>query len=224
VGNAHRWAFVLHNNMTIIDIVENSRSFPWAYIDCGFKQGETSIRAHLQKQFDNFQEDKHYSVSRVLASMQNRIGKLANSISPYQLPEDYRIFLEYYGGFAIDGIDANFSISGLGPMVETWYGYINHENHDLWDSKKTGWLEIGHLVFGNRHKYYGQRVLFYLDIAGSFHKECIIAVGPWNGIDPEALMILDNVHNYSTLWKKVADSFSEWLMLAISTQGVFTYV
>ena len=210
--------------MTIIDIVETSRPFPWAYIDCGFRQGEKTIRAHLQNQFDNFQEDEYYSVSKVLSFMPSAIEELANSISPYQFPEDYRIFLEYYGGFAIDGIDAYFSVSGIGPMVETWYGYLTEENHDLWASKQKGWLEIGHLVFRNGHKYEGQRVLFYLDLSGAIQKNSIIAVGPWSGIDPKVLLILDHISDYAALWKKLANSFSEWLVLAINTQGMFTYI
>jgi SMI1/KNR4 family protein SUKH-1 len=210
--------------MTIIDIVENSRLFPWTYIDCGLRQGEKAILAHLQNQFDNFQEDEYYSVSKVLSSMQSEIEELTNSISPYQIPEDYRIFLEYYGGFAIDGINANFSVSGLGPMVETWYGYINHENDDLWASKKIGWLEIGDLVFQKSHKFYGQRVIFFLDLAGLIHNNCIIAIGPWNGVNPDVLLILEDMKAYSSTWRRIADSFSEWLALAIKTQGMFTYI
>jgi len=210
--------------MTIIDIVESSRLFPWAYIDCGYRQGEKTILAHLQNQFDKFQEDEYYSVSEILSFMPKAIEELTNAVSPHQIPEDYRIFLEYYGGFAIDGIDANFSVSGLGPMVETWYAYVNQENHDLWASKNTGWLEIGHLIFRSGHTFDEKRVLFYLDIAGFIQKNCIIAIGPWSGIDPKASTILDNISKYSSLWKKVSNSFSEWLILAIKTQGMFTYV
>ena len=210
--------------MNMIDIVENFRSLSWVNIDCGFRQGQDAILNHLQHQFDQFHEDESYSVSQLIFAMQKSIEDLAKLIQPYQIPEDYKNFLEYYGGLAIDGIDCDFSVLGIGPMAETWYGYINSGDNILLESKKMGWLMIGQLVFRRDHKYKNKRVLFYLDLVGSVQKNCIIAIGPWNGIDPEESKVFEKIHDYSALWTKSADSFKEWLKLAGETRGAFTYV
>jgi hypothetical protein len=80
--------------MTIIDIVESSRLFPWAYIDCGFRQGEGKVLAHLQKQFDEFQEEEHYSISKVLSSMQRSLREVSAGSTSSKLREHSRSAVE----------------------------------------------------------------------------------------------------------------------------------
>ncbi|MBV6390992.1 MAG: hypothetical protein KPEEDBHJ_00196 [Anaerolineales bacterium] len=210
--------------MSIADIVESSREFSWAHIDCGLHQGRKAILTHLQVQFEDYKEDEYSSVDLWVSWMQDALSELTKHVSPYQMPNDYKDFLEYYGGFAIDGIDCHFSVLGVGPMTENWYGNINADNHDLWNLGKAGWLKIGRLVFQRNHKYYGQRVLFYLDLAGFIQKNCVIAIGPWNGTDPKELVVLEDVRANPSLWKKTADSFGEWLINAIKTRGMFLYM
>jgi hypothetical protein len=209
--------------MTIIEVVESSRKFTWIHIDCGPNCNKDFILDHLKKEIQGYKEDEYSSVSRWVLWMQDAINELEESISPYQIPEEYKEFLQHYGGLSIDGIDSKFSLLGLGTMTETWYGNINAENQNLWSTGKLNWLNIGELVFHRKHYYYGKRVLFYLDLAGHLQKDCVIAFGPWNGESPEETEFLENIQKFPSLWKKTDNSFSEWLQHAITTQGMFSY-
>lgn len=210
--------------MTITNIVEDSRKFSWVHFDCGLHQGRESILTHLQVHLDDYKEDEYSSVDLWISWMRDALMELTIHVDPYQIPKDYKDFLEYYGGAAIDGINCNFSVLGLGPMTENWYGNVNADNPDLWSLDKTGWLKIGRLVFQRNHKYFGQRVLFYLDLPGIVQQNSVIAIGPWNGATPNELEVLKNINAYSSLWKKSANSFSEWLMNAVETRGIFSYI
>jgi hypothetical protein len=209
--------------MKLIDIVESSRELPWAHIDCGLRQGQTAILRHLQNQLSDYKEDEYSSANLWVLWMQDALVELSEHVKPNHIPEEYNNFLEHYGGLSIDGVDSYFSALGIGPMTETWYGNLIAENRSIWEANITDWLNIGELVFHRNHKYYGQRVLFYLDLVGIVQKDSVIGIGPWNGVDPKELEILKNIHTYSSLWKKSANSFSEWLMNAVETRGMFSY-
>lgn len=209
--------------MNVIDVVERLRLFPWAYIDCGFRQGGDAVLKQFQQQYEHYREDKSDTVDKFISTMQNAIADVVKRAAPYDVPEDYITFLEYYGGLEIDGINCNFSIFGVGPMVETWYGYVNTADHVLMESGQLGWLSLGRLVFRTGHKYDYQRVLFYLDLAGIVQKYSVIGVGPWGGAEPQELSILSDIHAYSGMWRKVANSFTEWLEQAAETRGIFVY-
>ena len=209
--------------MNIIDIVESSRTFSWANIDCGLTQGEAAILKHLKSQNDNFQEDEYNSVKNWVSWMENALKELAEKITPFQLPKEYKDFLEYYGGFSIDGINSHLSVLGISTMTEDWYGYLNQDNLDLWKANICGWLRIGELVFQRNHKHFGQRVIFYLDLAGYIQPGCVVALGLWDGVNPRELDILNNKHNQSNYLEKVSESFDGWIELSIKTRGGFSY-
>ncbi len=212
--------------MKINDIVERLRPLPGTYIDCGFRQGRDAVLKQFRQQLDQdaqYNVDRSATIDRFLSEMRNDIVELVKRAAPYELPEDYIYFLEYYGGLAIDGANCNFSVFGIGPMVETWYGYINTADHVLMESGKLGWQSLGRLVFRKGHKYDFQRVLFYVDLIGAVQKNSVIGVGPWDGVEPQELTILSDIHAHPDLWRKLANSFTEWLEQASETQGSFVY-
>lgn len=209
--------------MSIINIVESSRIFSWVNIDCGLAQGEDAILKQLQSQYNDFQEDEYCSVSSSVSWMKNALDELKEKTTPYQLPKEYMVFLEQYGGLSIDGVNSHFSVLGISTMTEQWYGYLNQDNIDLWKSNIHDCLRIGELVFHRNHKSFGQRVIFYLDLAGFIQSGCVIALGPWDGAHLKELVILNNKHVYSNYLEKISESFTGWLELVIKTRGSFSY-
>lgn len=209
--------------MSIIKIVESSRLFSWVNIDCGLAQGEDAILKQLQSQYNDFQEDEYCSVSSSVSWMKNALEELKEKTTPYQLPKDYMVFLEQYGGLSIDGINSHFSVLGISTMTEQWYGYLNQDNIDLWKANICDWLRIGELVFHRNHRFFGQRVIFYLDLAGFIQPGCVVALGPWDGVNPKELVILNNKHIHSNYLEKISESFDGWIELAIKSRGGFSY-
>ena len=209
--------------MKIIDIVEKLRPSSWAYIDVGFRQGREAVLRQYKQQFEPYEEEPSQPIDDSLAFWQDAIKDLRKRAAPYDVPEDYIFFLEHYGGLAIDGAKLYFSIHGIGPMVETWYGYMNSGDHVLLESTQLGWLSLGDLVFRGSHKYSNQRVLFFLDLAGTIQKFSVIGIGPWDGVTPRASSVLNDIHAHSGLWKILATSFTEFLEQAAETRGEFRY-
>jgi len=212
--------------MNIIEIIEKARFQPWIYIDTSFRQGKEAVLEQIIHKLD--QEDRYHinreaTIEQTLIRMQNSINELVQHARPYELPDDYTFFLEHYGGLAIEGMNCNFSIYGIGPMTETWYGYINSADNVLIESGRLGWQSVGQTVFQTSHTYKYQRILFYLDLSGVVQKNSLISVGPWNCIDPHEHDILSNIRDYPKMWKLVASSFTDWLRLAIETRGDFMY-
>jgi hypothetical protein len=212
--------------MKIIEIIEKAQIQPWIYIDTGFRQGKEVVLKQIRQnldQEDRYPIDREATIEQMLFAMQSSINDLIQHAVPYELPEDYLFFLEHYGGLAIDGVDCNFSIYGIGPMAETWYGYTNSEDNVLIESGKLGWQSIGQTVFQTSHTHRYQRTLFYLDLSDAVQKNSVIGIGPWNGVDPQEHSILNNIRDYQKMWRIIAPSFTDWLGQAIETRGDFMY-
>lgn len=218
--------------MKIIEIVEQLRKLPTAYVDCGFLQGRDAVLKQFQQHDEEnrnmdpnsifYEIDHNATVDQFISSMQDAIKELVKRAAPREIPNDYLSFLEYYGGLMIDGANYNFSMYGMGPRVEEWYGYLNTTDHVLMEVAKLGWLSLGDLVFRAGHKYDYLRVAFFLDLAGTIHKDNVIGVGPWDGNESAELMLSD-LQAHVGKWKKVANSFIEWMELAVRTNGEFGY-
>jgi len=209
--------------MMVETIIEELRHFSWTYVDTGFRQGREAVLQQYQKQFEDYEQDPDHPVEESLAFWQIAITDMIERVAPYAVPEAYIFFLEHYGGLAIDGNQHHFSLLGIGPMVETWYGYMNSGDHADLESAKLGWLELGALVFRADHRYIGQRVLFFLDLAGTIQYQAVIGIGPWDGVTPRTFNMLNNIRVHSDKWKILANSFNEFLEQAARTRGSFTY-
>lgn len=209
--------------MKIIEVVEKIRLSSWAYIDVGFRQGRNAVLKQYQEQFEQTEEDNSRYTEEFLSMAPNAVMDLNKRLAPYDIPVDYIYFLEHYGGLAIDGDRHYFSLYGIGPMVENWYGYMNSGDHVYMDAEQQGWLSLGSLVFRKGHKYSDRRVPFFIDLAGTVQKHSVIAIGPWDGVTPRAINVLRDMHTYPDMWKKLATSFPEFLEQAAETRGAFIY-
>jgi hypothetical protein len=218
--------------MDVIEIVESIRALPGAFVDCGYLQGRDAVLKQFQRQEEEISSaiikdprdanEKAASADRFISLMQQAIREVIERAQPYELPKDYIIFLQNYGGIMIEGEKHNFATYGIGPMVEDWYGYLNTADHVLMETGKLGWLSLGRLVFRKGHKYDYQRVQFLLDLSGSVQKNSVIGIGPWDGQEREEL-ILSNLQTRNGMWTSISSSFAEWLELARDTTGEFVY-
>ncbi|MCB9419478.1 MAG: hypothetical protein H6667_06725 [Ardenticatenaceae bacterium] len=106
-------------------------------------------------------------------------------------------------------------------MVEEDYSSIISDNV-IYQSGEWGFLSLGGLGF--RHeKYKFQYASFFLDIAGIIQKDAVISIGPWGKDTLVPLGILKDVHAYPQAWRKISNSFTEWLEYAGLTRGLFDY-
>jgi hypothetical protein len=206
--------------MKLSETLDRLNGTPGANIDRGFGQGYAAVLKQLQLRFEG---DRTAMVDDQIAQMQQAIKAIVTRASPYNIPKDYIEFLESYGGLVVDGPDYSFSVFGVGPMVEEWYGNANSADWALMNTGALGWLTLGSLVFTNSHRHAFQRVGFYFDLAGKVSKNSVIAIGPWDGASSSELSLLANPFSFPTLFRVVADSFTNWLALATETRGQFTY-
>lgn len=204
--------------MSVIEIINRIQLLPEARVDANFRQGQDEILKQLNKRTG---EDASASVVSFIENSQNAIPELTQKVMPYDIPDDYIFFLEYYGGLVIRSDNYFFSVLGIGPMVEEWYGGIISDEA-FPEPGKYGFLSLGSLNF-REGKYKSQYVDFFLDLAGIVQKHCVIGVGPCGKDDPNSFEIIKDIHAYSHKWRRIANSFIEWLELAAETRGVFVY-
>lgn len=200
--------------MTLSEAVEQIRSLPDAYIDSSFRQGREAIRIQLSLRSGKDEED---SVDNYIEDIQNTITELINKAKPYTIPIDYIDFLSIYGGLLISTDFYNFSVLGVGPMVEDWYGSVDGDGA-FSEIGTYGFLSLGSLNFGYEH------VHFFLEIGNTIENNSVIGIGPWNRETPTPSTIIRNLLAYPDLWKKISSSFNEWLTCAAETRGAFGYV
>ena len=153
-------------------------------------------------------------------------------VLPYQLPDDYLFFLEYYGGLTIESTTGVvFSAFGVGPEGESPYGNVvsyNLTRRELdfgrlyigsWEGLACLTEEQSRLVeeskkageynpFDDKYPDHYWFREFHLDLAGIVQEHSII--GP-----------KENTQSAQSTWLKVANSFTEWVEQAAETEGTF---
>ncbi len=198
--------------------IEQIRLLSNALVDCGTEQGE--------KRFFN-QLIEHISTPEMLRvpfechvlETDKCLGQIEKLIKPYSLPADYLLFLKLYGGFTIANEDSHFATLGFGPMSEEWYPNIfgkvgYYEN---------GFLKIGALRFRNPIKYGFRYVSFFLDLGNCIQYGQIVGMRMWELGQLNSKDVLREPQSYTSCWSTVADSFTEWLQIAATTEGRFRY-
>jgi len=160
---------------------------------------------------------------RVIADIAAYLSELDAWLAPHQLPEDYRCFVAYYGGLAIDDPSYYFDIFGYGPKATAQYDIPMDGDQSLYEH---GWLAIGMLSLkddGQPHA--GHLVHFVIDLAGDVCRGCVIAIPTWGCYESirDPRVILHDVHAHKDCWTRVADSFIDWLEMAARTHGAFDY-
>src|SRR5690349_14735927 len=112
--------------MEVSVIVEQIRSLPDAYVDCGFLQGRDAVSRQLQQRDGGYSNtakhkqqhdiDKDAPADKYISFMQEAITELIERAKPYEIPKEYITFLQRYGGIMIDREGYVFSTYGIGPM------------------------------------------------------------------------------------------------------------
>jgi hypothetical protein len=204
--------------------VERIESLPEAYVDRNYLQSYDAVLAQLRMRtegrIDSMSEAEEY-----IAHIREGLAKVQAWVAPWQLPEDYVFFLEYYGGLMISTESHYFAVQGIGPMVEEWYGFIKGDDSLYVKGDEMpyegGVLRVG--ILSLRDERNGC-VDFLMDLGGAIRQYGIIGVPSWKVTGTNYLTILRNPRMYPTLWTKLADSFTEWLEQAADTGGTFGYI
>jgi hypothetical protein len=206
--------------MNVKRVIERIQSMQDTYVDCSIRQGRDAIHSQLNERAG---KDEEAFVDITIEGMKSTIAALVQRAMPYELPDDYVFFLEFSGGLAMynDDSDGWFSILGVGPMVEDWYGSVDGDEA-VQDPGKCGFLSLGSRGFG-KGKYRFKRIVFLLDLTGTIHKHCVIGIGPCGEDTLSLSTIINDIHSYPNMWRKIANSFTEWLEQAAETHGTFGY-
>jgi hypothetical protein len=199
--------------MTIWEIVERFRSLPGAMVDVSFRQGKEAI-LQQRKLYDFEGAD----IDQFIVGTQERVRELEALIAPYHLPDDYRTFLEYFGGASIDTEQIRFQVLGIGAMASHIYESVLALNEIMGSALRD--LHIGDVARYRRTDASWQGVTFLIDIAGTVQPHSIIALGPNETEDPSPFWTHPDDKRE---WRKIATSFTEWLELAVQTGGSFEY-
>lgn len=230
---------------TVIKAVEQLARLPGAFVDVNYKQSRELFARQLAKRLE-VKTVPAETIDHDAQGFQDDIAGLIAKVQPYELPADYLFFLEYYGGLAVwvQG-DYRFEIQGVGPMVNDEYGDFAQDN---WKEREDPLLPgpkgliIAHLRLDmdlqkaksrgltpskmtNIHKQEVEFmpphwVQFRLDVAGTVQKGAVIGLGPAFTEIPHPLSYDDGDKR---AWRKLADSFSDWLDLAARTGARFGY-
>jgi hypothetical protein len=205
--------------MGVQNLVEKLRLVPGAHIDSGFRQSRETLLKQLELRA---RRDQSGMIDIAVSRMQTEVDHLRQQCVPYNIPDEYISFLEYYGGLMIESRRHYFSIYGIGPMVEEWYSSIQSDE-TLHNPGKYGFLSLGVTSFRKGHHFEYQSVDFVLDLAGVIQKAAVIGIGPWEGGVFNLTDVVKDIASFSGRWVQIADSFSTWLEEAARTEGSFNY-
>ena len=92
----------------------------YARVDRNFGQGKTVVCEQLERRLGR--PDPH--ADALIKESRKGLAELRALFAPNELPADYVVFLEYYGGMIVKSDFHTLMLDGIGPMVEEWYGYI----------------------------------------------------------------------------------------------------
>lgn len=206
--------------MDVRRAVERIQLLPEAFVDCSIRQGRDAVLKQLRER-DGSIADRIVDAF-IAEDIRDTIATVAGKAKPYEIPDDYIFFLEFYGGLAIDRDDYYFSVFGVGPWVEHWYSSIVSDAV-LQEPGEYGFLSLGRVTV-HKGEPGSPYISFFLDLAGTVQKHCVIGVGPWGLGTPDPDVVLQDLHGHSAMWRKLANSFTEWLEQAADTEGSFGYV
>lgn len=203
----------------IEEAIEQIRLLPNAQVDCGTEQGQAHFFAQLRNH-SSTPAMPELPFDWYVTETDKCLAQIENLIRPYALPADYLSFLKLHGGITISNEDSTFASLGFGPMAEEWYPYLvgrvgYYEN---------GFLKLGVLRFRNPVEHGFLYVSFFLDLGNRIQRHCIIGVSMWQLGDLNLQDVFREPQSCSFYWSMIADSFTEWLQIAATTQGRFRYL
>lgn len=204
----------------IEDAMHHIAKLPGANVDWGFGQDRNVLRK--QYEFRIGEEISDLYIEGKLESYQDFLSDLKTWTYPHKIPEDYLDFLDLYGGLLIEKTEYTLMVNGFGPMCYEWYLPLIPEESST-EPSRDGLLQIGRLEFTD-FRQDSQSVLFFIDLAGQFQQNSILGIGSWREENLSITQIITNPPAYSSAWKILANSFTEWIELVKETQGTFGYV
>jgi hypothetical protein len=160
---------------SVVHAVNMVMSLTGTQVDRGFAQGYEVVREQFELRIGEPLSDLY--IDGKYLDYHDTLTELQTWIQPYQFPDDYLFFLQFYGGFVIESESYVLSAHGVGPMCEEWYSYL-HGDESATEPKRDGLLHIGHLEFNDPARDY-PTILFFIDLKGQFERGNIIGIGPW---------------------------------------------
>lgn len=238
----------------LIQAVEQLRNLSNAHvdIDVNFRQDKELFRAQLHRRLRDIYPNHLVTDDDIEQSVfytREGIEELKAKISPYNLPEDYIFFIEYYGGIAVTNETLRFEIYGHGPMVNELYGDWVCDN---WGEREDpllpgprgliiGYLRLDTLLPENTKRNKEQKeaglyenpfeapwhpkvesewVELRFDLAGKVRPNCIIGLGPTTSTIEHPLSLENkDLRN----WKVIANSLTELIEIASRTGCYLDY-
>lgn len=187
---------------------------PGAQVDRGFGQDREVVRQQYMLRHNRSVSDPE--LESKMDMYPDFLHDLQTWLQPYQLPSEYRTFLDLYGGLLLQTTTSVLVVNGFGPMCQRWYEPVDpHET--VTDPGRDGVLEIGHIQFSHT------TVVFCIDLAGKFQRGSVVGVGPWSVGDPEIAAILANPADHATFIRVLAPSFTDWVAAIADTGGIVGY-
>jgi hypothetical protein len=200
-------------------VIEQIRLLPNAQVDCGTAQGQSRFFAQLSRHAST-QTMLDLPFDVYVMETDKCLAQIENLIRPSVLPTDYLSFLKFYGGMTISNEDSAFAALGFGPMAEEWYPYLVG-NLGYYEN---GFLKIGTLRFHHPMEYEFRYVSFFLDLGDKIQRDHVIGVSMWKLGELNLQAVCQEPQSCSFCWAMIANSFTEWLQSAESTQGRFGYL
>jgi hypothetical protein len=202
----------------VIQAVERIRIIPGAEVDCGLGQGRDALLAHIHRQYSEVMGVPLMPDDWYVTESRQCFAEMQAEVAPNRLPDDYALFLEYYGGLSIGMSDYDLIVDGIGPMVEEWYGFPFGDDGIY----ENGLLAIATLVLQKDRS--SQRFRFFLDLGGIIRQDSVIGIDDRGLERADYASILQDPHTHPDRWTKLTDSFTEWLEQAATTKGAFGYI
>lgn len=209
--------------MNLHEAIAHIQALPGAQVDRNFGQGEAVVREQLERRYGRAYSD----TSAFIADARKTLATLQELAAPAQLPPDYMVFLEHYGGLRIQSGSHELVIDGLGPMTTAWYEGIVGMNpagfvHTaLYIATLSLDIEEGEDIDAARITSPSWRgVECLLDLTGVISKGAVFALGPDLGAGPHPFSVdADDIR----VWQQLANSFTAFLARVAATNGLLGY-
>ena len=191
-------------------------------IDVGFgpKSPESQIAATLRKQMARLGS----TLGNVVDTYQYRdearrhISELDTRVSPYKLPEDYRMLLEMCGGFRMKPYTtipgSQLQTYGIGTLADDWFPFLLGD-HGADGPAVYGLLPLAIESWGETTQEYST---YFLNMRPELGIGSVFLTEPNNGFDgPSDSELVRRAKGIPTGSRFIATSVLEWLAGVLDT-------
>lgn len=203
--------------MEIKEILEEIKKMPNTFVDCNFGQGEDILRQYFVTEKININQIDLYISNSI-----KYIDTLQKMFRPRNIPQDYILFLQNYGGLTIHKEASMLNVFGVGPLADVEYIqvvdankgslasgnknvliargsiHLSSNERNLWKKIREADDKLPRIVKENEPTV--QNVHFFIDIQENIKKDSIVFVKQIDILMGKGKMTM------------VANSFAEWLI------------